>query len=104
MTLDEGGRRQTCLALEPVDVLCEHATEQTLLRQQLEEEVAGRGVVLVVCVEHLLREDPEGRGVLLEIVVIEDRGGIAEIGHRVFVQIAVQSVGGTEVGNAGSYH
>ena len=104
MTLDQRGRRQTCLALEPVDVLCEHTAEQTLLCQQLQEEVTGRGMVLVVCVEHLLCEDPEGRGILLEIVVIEDRGWIAEIRHRIFVQVAVQSVCRAEVRDAGSYH
>lgn len=101
VALDQQGRREARLALKPVDVLREDATQQTLLGEELEEEVTGRGVVLVVGVEHLLGEDPERHGVVFEVVVVEDARWIAKVGDGVLVEIAVQAVRGAEVRDAG---
>lgn len=72
VAFDEERRAETGFALEAVNVLGEDSTKKTLLSEELEEKVAGGGVVLVVGVEHLLGEDPEGNWVVFEVEVVED--------------------------------
>lgn len=89
VALDEERRPQPGFALEAVDVLCEDSAKEAFLGEELKEEVAGSGVVLVVGVEHLLGKDPERNWVVFEVKVVEDAGWIAKIGNWVFGEIAV---------------
>ena len=89
MPLDENGKSKSGAPIESVNVLGVDASEKSLLLEKSEEEVTGCGVVLVVGVEHLLGEDPERHGVVLEVVVVEDARWIAEVGDGVLVEIAI---------------
>lgn len=97
VALDEQRRREARVALQTVDVLRVDPTQHAAILQQREHEVAGSGVVLLVGVEHLASEDPEGRAQLVEVLDVEDRRRIAQVGDRELVQIPVETVRGAEV-------
>lgn len=76
MPLDKDGLRESGTPIESIDVLCVDASEKSLLLEKCEEEVGRGGVILVVGVEHLLGEDPEGNWEVSEVAETEDGGGV----------------------------
>ena len=76
MPLDENGKSKSGAPIESVNVLGVDASEKSLLLEKSEEEVSGRGVVLVVGVEHLLCEDPKGNREVGEVTETENGGWI----------------------------
>lgn len=63
--------------------------------------MAGRGVVLLIRVEHLASEDPERRAELVEVFDIENGRRVAQVGNGKLVQIPIEAVRRTEVRNSG---
>ena len=76
MPLDENGKSKSGAPIETVNVLGVDASEKSLLLEKSEEEVSGRGVVLVVGIKHLLCEDPKGNRKIGEVTETEDGGRI----------------------------
>lgn len=103
MALDEDGESESGAPIESVDVLRVDASEKALPLEESEEEVGGRGMILVVGVEHLLREDPKGDWEVGEVVETEYRGRVRQEGNRVLVQVPIETGCGAEVGNARGY-
>ena len=76
MALDEDGESESGAAIESVDVLRVDASEKALPLEKSEEEVGGRGMVLVIGVEHFLGEDPEGDWEVGEVAEAEYGGRV----------------------------
>lgn len=100
VAFDEQGRLQSRVSLQAIDVLRVDPTQNAAILQQREHEVAGRGMVLLIRVEHLASKDPERRAELVEVFDIENGGRVSQVGDGKLVQIPIETVRRTEVRNS----